>query len=682
MTSSPLGRVLVLVSVVVLSLSSGWAARPAAAAALDWARFSDITGSTRAYSFTMQEPGHGFPLAEVASTSYTAARPTGSTTFLSMQTPVATKYGSSRRAGYVNLAASRAGAGQPSVTTYTFARPTPASGWTFVLGDIDADEVMIRATDADDEAVDSADLGFRSSFNYCAPGVSPKPSCGSSDGSDRPTWDAATATLTGNDTASDTVGASAWFEPSVPLTSLTFVYSQRSGIPIYQTWFSALRHDLTGTVTAPAGRQEGITLRLVDPSGQVVATTQTDAEGDYHFEDYATYAGYTVELVRPVGLTPKGSASMPADLSDGDAVVDFALRAIVSSEVSGTVRDFDADVPLGGEMITLTPTGGGDPLMTVTESDGTYLFDRLPAGRYTWSITSPDGYTVQTRPEPLVIPPDSDTPITDQDFVLQAAPSGTLSGVVQTSEGTPVAGAELRITGPDDEDRVIYTDLDGGYCLDDLPTGDYTIEIEVPMGYGPIGPTELAATIPDTGSAVTDQDFTLRLLPTGELSGTVQIDDAPPGVSILVEVTGGGVDQIVPVGPSTGTYTVTELPPGRYTVAVVTPAGTAPVGARAQRVRIDAAGTSVSDVDFALVSIAEPTPTPTPTPSPTVTPTPTRTPTASPSGTTAAAPSRAAAPVGGLSDTGGPAIGLLVGGLVVLAIGMILVVIRPRGRRG
>lgn len=37
-------------------------------------------------------------------------------------------------------------ANSPSTTTYTFATPTPAGGWGFVLGDVDADQVLVQAT--------------------------------------------------------------------------------------------------------------------------------------------------------------------------------------------------------------------------------------------------------------------------------------------------------------------------------------------------------------------------------------------------------------------------------------------------------------------------------------------------------------------------------------------------------
>ena len=179
-----------------------------------------------------------------------------------------------------------------------------------MLGDIDADQVTITATAADGQAVEPADLGFPSVFNYA------------SAGGDVPTWLPATGVLRGNAGAADTDGASAWFEPTVALTSLSFRFERRAGFPVYQTWFSALAYNLSGTVTAPAGRQEGITLRLYDPEGNPVAETETDADGNYTFPNLATYDGYRVALVRPVGLTSDDPLSRPVDLSTSNHDVD------------------------------------------------------------------------------------------------------------------------------------------------------------------------------------------------------------------------------------------------------------------------------------------------------------------------------------------------------------------------
>ncbi|MET1005929.1 MAG: hypothetical protein ABWX96_10285, partial [Propionibacteriaceae bacterium] len=220
---------------------------PAQAAQAGWAQFSELTGVSRNYTSTLTQQAAGFPVATITSNSVGGSSvgvQSGASTYLSTGTAVGAKYGSSQGQGYLNLRPSSQNGAPPSVTTYTFERPTPTSGWTFVLGDVDADQVTITATGPGGQTVAPADLGFRSVFNYCTPGV-----CTANP--DVPTWNPATGVLVGNTAALDTNGASAWFEPTVPLTSLTFTFAQRAGFPVYQTWFSALEYDITGTVTAP-----------------------------------------------------------------------------------------------------------------------------------------------------------------------------------------------------------------------------------------------------------------------------------------------------------------------------------------------------------------------------------------------------------------------------------------------
>ncbi|KQR52716.1 hypothetical protein ASF88_14590 [Leifsonia sp. Leaf336] len=70
----------------------------------------------------------------------------GASTWLAAGTPVGAKYGSSQGRPYLNLRPKADSPTAPSTTTYSFAAPTPTSGWTFVLGDIDADKVQVRAS--------------------------------------------------------------------------------------------------------------------------------------------------------------------------------------------------------------------------------------------------------------------------------------------------------------------------------------------------------------------------------------------------------------------------------------------------------------------------------------------------------------------------------------------------------
>ncbi len=265
------------------------AAPASAGTTAGWAAWTPIAGRANQYATTMQLPANGFPLATVASNSRAnVALPTGASTYLGPTTPVGTKYGTSRNQAYLNLRPEADTPTTPSTTTYTFDRPTPAAGWTFVLGDIDADKVSIGAGGADGEAVPAATINrwYNSSFNYAA-------------GSDLPSWDGATSTLTGNAAAADTDGAAAWFEPDVALTSITFAFTARSGFPIYQAWFASVANTISGRVDDVSSGvnhcdADGSVVRLLTPDGTVIART-TPVDGAYTFGQYATRDGYRVD---------------------------------------------------------------------------------------------------------------------------------------------------------------------------------------------------------------------------------------------------------------------------------------------------------------------------------------------------------------------------------------------------
>lgn len=440
-----------------------------------WATWSPLSGTGGNYSGSVR-------IAETPSLGATftsdsrapAAIPSGASTWLGTDTPVGAIYGSSRNQAYLNLRPRQDSPAAPSVTTYTFDRPTPRSGWTFALGDIDADQVTITATAPDGSQVPAAGLGFRGVFNYCS-------SCAVKD---LPSWDPSTQTLTGNAAAADTDGASAWFEPAAPLQTLTFTFQQRAGFPIYQTWFASVARDITGTVTdhedAPVA---DIPIELRDEYGDVVATTATDAGGTYSFAGITAADGYTVSITPPTGMTSDG-ASLPADLAVTDAVVDFAVRNLRPVSVSGSVSDTDGE-PVPGVSVSLGDLSGSQ----TSASDGSFTFADVDPGTYQPEIVVPAGYAVESAPAAFTIQPGSEDAVTGQDFVLAAeltptptpTPTGGIQGLVSGIDGQPVGGGTVQIDGT----AVIGASVgnDGRFAVGSLPLGTYHVALTPPDGY-------------------------------------------------------------------------------------------------------------------------------------------------------------------------------------------------------
>jgi hypothetical protein len=559
-----------------------------------WATWTPITGTSNHYATTMQLPASGFPKATVASDSRgNVTLPSGASTFLggatdSVPTDVGIKYGSSRNHAYITLRPKADNATSPSTTTYTFATPTPETGWAFVLGDIDADQVRISAKDANGVTltpvqIDQWKLGHNV-FNYAG-------------GTDLPTWNAATSTLVGNAGAVDTDGAAGWFEPNIAISSLTFIYTQRSGFPVYQTWFASVARTISGTVSdvSTAGGScpvDSATVRLVGPHGEALATTHP-VGGAYSFGQYATQAGYVVSIEWPAGCVVVGPQQQTLSTAGSDATADFSLRQVIPQPVSGTVTT-TGGTPVAGVQITLTPPGGGTPVVTTTDSAGNYLFDNnAEVAGYGVAVTGmPAGFTLSgAASRNFDIAPG--TPVSGQDFTLTELPSisGTVSG-----GGDPLGGVTVTLTPNGGGSPVTTVTLgDGTYAFDHVPLGGYDITVTPPDGYGPAVP--LTGVVVGAGG-LTGQDFALSR--PGSLSGQVtDADTSDPLPGVQIAITGPAGTVRVPAD-SDGSFFLGGLDPGTYTIEIAGPDGYVAVGPQQHVVTITAAGEIRGGQDFAV----------------------------------------------------------------------------------
>jgi len=618
--------------------------------------WDDLDGTANAYSTTMQLPALGFPEATVTSDSRAGSVgvQTGATTWFGALSAPGAIYGSSRDRPYLNLRPKADNASSPSTTTYTFARPTPL-GWAFVLGDVDADQVRVSATLADGRTASAVDLGFQDAFNLCD--SSPRPSsCSGTGPYDLPSWDEPTLTLRGNLAASDTYGASGWFQPTASLRTLTFTFTRREGFPVFQTWFASRMQDVTGTLGVSDGgtcEVEGATVRLVDATGSSVADTTTDADGAYAFEGVAASPGYRVQISGlPEGCIASSPTSVAIDLSGGDTTADFTIREIIPVPVSGHVRDDDG-APMAGVEVTIDD-GTTAPRTATTDDDGYYLFDTNPAATYELTVATPDGYTATIEPDDVTIDDGDETPVINRDFVLEADPD--ITGTV-TGGGGPLGGVTVEL---DDGTDVVRTTTgpDGSYRFARVPSGDYTISIPTPPAdYTAPDPLSLSVEADDDDADLAGQDFALGR--PGFIAGTVLLDGEPLA-GFTVQVVGTTTPAVELTTDDDGSYDLGDLAPDTYAIVITPPDGTE-ADQVMRSVTITDAGELVGGQDFALVTEAT-----TPPPdgdggdnggggsdggSGGVTPT----------------------DDGALPDTGGPAFGLTVLGLGLVCLGTVVV---------
>lgn len=651
----------VAAATLVLALVSVFAAADAVRTTT-YAQWGEFTGSANNYVTSFQLPVTGFPAASVTSDSRAGSVgiTAGATTWFGENTPIGLAYGSSRNQPYLSLRPRVDNATGGSTTTYVFTRPTPATGWTFALSDIDADQATVSATDVNGAPVSEADLGFAGGFNFCD--TTPRPSACSTSTGDAPTWDPATRTLVGNPTATDTVGATGWFEPTVRIKTLSIVFTRRVGFPLYSTSFAAAARTLSGTVTdvstSPATCvPDSVSVRLVGPDGNEIATTTPDASGAYSFGQVATQPGYTVSVEPPPTCAAVAPRSRTVSTADEDAIANFSVREIVPYPVSGAVTAGGA--PLAGVAVTLHLPGGSTET-TTTGADGRYLFDDEAIGEgYFVSIEVPDGYTGDDQRPPFDI---DAAPVTGEDFTLTANPD--VSGTV-TGGGSGVGGVTVTLTPATGPPVSTVTEADGSYVFERVPSGTYDIAVEPPAGYDP---APALTDVDVDADDVTGQDFALTR--PGALGGQVTDEHGAPVAGARVVVDG-------PNGPQTlttdadGQYFADGLSAGDYTITVTALDGYEIIGEPTRNITITDAGETLGGQDFQLRALPdEVEPTSPPTTSPTTTPSSTPPVSTSDDSTTSSSDY--------LSDTGADSPLPLYAGLLLLAAGAVTLLVARR----
>ena len=274
---------------------------------------------------------------------------------------------------------------------------------------------------------------------------------------------------------------------------------------------------------ADAGLQ-GVTVDLLQ-GGNVVATMQTDALGQYDFL-HLLPGNYGVAVEKPAGdvftlrnaATPTNSSVVdPANgqtaqipLAIGQDVTHQDAGVYVPVSISGNVfndanDDGLANDGLGGEAgVTVTLLGaGGPPVTTTTDAFGNYSFAGLVPGSYGVSVAPLPGTVVSPQTSATNVAGDSDVNAAGV-FAPVALTSGQSEPHVDAGLFTPGALAgHVFFDGNDDglqdngeanqagvlvhlldgSGRVATTDAHGDYRFANLAPGNYAVHVDLPPNY-------------------------------------------------------------------------------------------------------------------------------------------------------------------------------------------------------
>ena len=165
----------------------------------------------------------------------------------------------------------------------------------------------------------------------------------------------------------------------------------------------------------------------------------------------------------------------------------------------------------------------------------------------------------------------------------------TLSGVVKTTEGKPIAGAKLTLSHRSTGFVDTVSAAEGRYQFEKLPPGGMRIEVQA-------GDQRTVALVMISDAQNTEQDITFPASGKGEIRGHVTAGGKPlPGLQLLLAAnTGSGTMAMRrPVTGPDGGYRVTGLNDGLYVVIV---AATSQIA----QAKVEEGNTATADFDIAV----------------------------------------------------------------------------------
>ena len=254
----------------------------------------------------------------------------------------------------------------------------------------------------------------------------------------------------------------------------------------------------------------------------------------------AQYAGYIVSI----GNTGFDSES---------TVFDYALQGeLQQAEASATGHLYlnDTKHPLAGAEVTLT--NGTNSSGGVSNPDGSFVVDALPAGTYNATV---DGYLL---PNPVEVTVPATGAATGLSIIVTAG--GTISGAVHSAtNGSASAGtAVLALNTTDQTKYQTTTGADGSYALTGLTDGSYDLTI----GGAPSETQYLDNVQIADASTVSGLNFTLA----AGATVTGQVVAGGSGVAgAFVTLTDANGDVVDATADASGNYSFSGLSAGSYT---------------------------------------------------------------------------------------------------------------------
>ena len=284
--------------------------------------------------------------------------------------------------------------------------------------------------------------------------------------------------------------------------------------------------------------------------------------------------------------------------------------------VAGIVLSADgSNRPIPRARVVLRPLESRQDFATLSDPSGRFVFARVPAGRYTMTVTKPAHLPAHYGTGEGVLPPG--LPISVEEgkptagLTLRLVRGGVITGRVVDEFGQPVTGARIQVLQPFGDDRRLspmviqgapVTDDHGVYRIFGLQAGSYAVAALTeggpsiqsrgdlrqasnpgrPVTYAPVyypgTPMAFEASLVDVGAGreSTGIDIPTRLVPASRVDGSVATADGAAVGFVQIQLLARPPAQLQQGGRSTtgragadgrqSEFSVADVPPGRYSV--------------------------------------------------------------------------------------------------------------------
>ncbi len=273
---------------------------------------------------------------------------------------------------------------------------------------------------------------------------------------------------------------------------------------------------ITGTVTdsVSSATLSGISVYAVSSSGASVAFGQTNSSGKYTLNTDLGTGTYNVTVLFPANHIARTITGV-AVVAGNSYTVNIALDP--SGIISGRVTSATSGAPIAGA--TVTASSGASFGFATTNATGYYrITDGLATGSYIVFASFGTGFNTVIG---VSVTQGQETG--NVNIQLTITPSGTITGRVTNSTGSPLESATVEATGLSGSGSAL-TDSNGTYTINTgLGTGTYNVTASK-TGYNSVSQVGVVVTINSVTSQV---NFQLPAKASGRISGLVQSLSTP-----------------------------------------------------------------------------------------------------------------------------------------------------------